>query len=174
MRIICNFMRVAPSDKSGKSKEGVPDENSRVYQSFLDRNARTLRRQAELKERIEEQARNEVTKIDAIKKRSQKKEKAAVQKRLESKFDRGVEKIKDAERQASAKQKRNKVSDQFFKESMLNYEQHQKEIARKLAERREHERAISQINYTRFNETQYESCLESQSMEQTALDAEAS
>ena len=110
-----------------------------------------MRQQSELKERIEEQARTEVKKIDAIKRRSQKKEKAAVQKRLESRFDRGVERVKDAERQASAKQKRNQISDKFFKESMLDFEQHQREIKRKLKERTEHERTVSAINYTRFN-----------------------
>lgn len=92
--------------------------------AFVERDQKNLHHLGMVKERIEDAARTEVTKIDAIKKRSSKLEKAALEKRFDRLFARVDNKNKFTQRLRHATDVRQTAHDQNIKESLQNYQSH--------------------------------------------------
>lgn len=92
-----------------------------------------------------------MTKIDAIKKRSARLEKAAVQRRIEQKFKSVTDKNKYTERANNARQTVADNADRAIKESMRDYQQNQVDVVQRAAKRRNHERVQSANVYSKIN-----------------------
>jgi hypothetical protein len=107
--------------------------NSQVFKDFLVRDNNRMKRQSGIKERIEDAARKDVTKMDAIQKRRAKLAKVALDKRFELQFQRVEDKNKYTKRLRAVTQRLAAEDEKYTQASMLDYISNQEElVARKL------------------------------------------
>ena len=90
MRIVSEYIRLQGAEIKGdqKSTERAANHNSQIFRDFVQRDQDRLNKQRGFKERTEDAARTDVTKMDAIQKRRAKLAKVALDKRFELQFHR--------------------------------------------------------------------------------------